>query len=165
MKATKALHHAIRDQKCSRFARNKISHQQQQQQQQQQQHQQLRCKNTSSKNNNKSRSISRTLQAQTQNQKQKQDYIFGLRPVDVSILPPLHRPPPPPPPKPGAQRLVFPLSVLTLIGTVGFFYFNNKNDSYEYWEAMQTGGVFPGTDDDDDDDDEFDDDEFEDDEE
>ena len=125
---------------------------------------QIRWKNTSSKND-KSRLISRSLKKAQQNQPSSNGgHLFGLRPVDVSILPPLHRPPPPPPPKPGAQRLVFPLSLLTLIGTTAYFYFNNKNDSYDYWEAMQTGGVLPGTYDEDDDD-EDDDDEFEDDEE
>lgn len=42
------------------------------------------------------------------------------------------------------------------LGITAYFYFNNDNDSKDYWEAMQTGGVLPGTfDDDDDDDDEF----------
>lgn len=130
------------DGKCSQFYAK-----------QQLQHQQIRWKNV------KSNSISRTLQAQKKKATSREP-LFGLRPVDVSILPPLYRPPPPPPPKPGFGRAVFPLSILTVVGTVGYFYFNNQNDSYEYWEAMQTGGVLPGTyDDDDDDDDEFEDDE------
>ncbi len=37
---------------------------------------------------------------------------------------------------------------------------NNQNDSYEYWETMQTSGILPGVDDDDDED-EYDDDDFE----
>ena len=114
--------------------------------------------------NDKSRSISRTLERQKEKAaSNQQEHLFGLRPVDFSILPPLYAPPPPPPPRPGFQRLVFPLTILTVLGTVGYFYFNNQNDSYEYWEAMQTGGVLPGTydddDDDDDDDDNFDDEE------
>ena len=115
------------------------------------------------KNDNSRRSISRTLKKQKDKAaSNKEEHLFGLRPVDFSILPPLYAPPPPPPPRPGFQRLVFPLTILTVLGTVGYFYFNNQNDSYDYWEAMQTGGVLPGTyddDDDDDDDDDFDDEE------
>ncbi len=86
--------------------------------------------------------------------------IFGLKPVDFTIVPPVYGSPPPPPPKPGFQKYLFPLSVFVTLGITAYFYFNNENDSKEYWEAMQTGGVLPGTYDDDDDDD--DDDDFED---
>lgn len=137
-------------------------------------YQQIRGKKTSSSSsskNDKLQSISRTLKAQ--NEKMSQHYnnptvssnghIFGLKPVDVTILPPLHRPPPPPPPKSGFQRLVFPFTIVASIGIVAYFYFNNQNDAHEYWDAMQTGGVIPGTYDDDDydDDDDFDDEEEE----
>lgn len=104
--------------------------------------------------------ISKTLKAQKI--EQKEDFLFGLKPVDISILPPIYRPPPPPPPKEGSKKVIS-LTILTTIGFVAYFYFNNKNDSYEYWKAMQTGGVLPGTYDDDEDDDDEDD--FEDDEE
>jgi len=121
-----------------------------------------RLKQTASSRKDQSRVISRALKAQgnTNGGGSSSEYIFGLRPVDFTKVPPLYRPPPPPPPKPGFQRYIFPFSVITLFGVSGFFYLNNKNDAYEYWEAMQTGGVIPGTyddDDDDDDDDDFDD--------
>ncbi len=144
-------------------------------------HQQVRGKKTlssssssssSSAKKDKLRSISRTLKAQNEKIHQQnnnnatassKEYIFGLKPVDVTILPPLYRPPPPPPPKSGLQRLVLPFTIVTFVGTAAYFYFNNQNDAHGYWEAMQTGGVIPGTydDDDDDDDDDFDDEEEE----
>jgi len=100
--------------------------------------------------------ISEALQNQSKN---SNDAIFGLKPVDFTILPPIRRGPPPPPPKPGFQKFIFPLTLLLTGGITAYFFFNNENDSKDYWEAMQTGGVLPGTyDDDDDDDGEFDDD-------
>lgn len=89
--------------------------------------------------------------------------IFGLKPVDYTIVPPLRMAPPPPPPKPGIQKYLFPTTVATSLGIFGYFYFNNKNDAYDYWEAMQTGGSLPGTYDDDDDDN-YDDEKYDDDE-
>ena len=96
----------------------------------------------------------------TQNAKQQSDgFIFGLRPVDHTVVPPIRTAPPPPPPKPGVQNFIFPFTVAVSLGIFGYFYMNNKNDAYDYWEAMQTGGSLPGTfdDDDDDDDDDFED--------
>lgn len=109
-------------------------------------------------NNPTSNQMKTIYRYKTNNKKSKTEYVFGLRPVDFSIKPPLYRAPPPPPPKPGLSRYTFHFTLFIFIGTCGYFYYNNQNDSYEYWEAMQTGGVAPGTYDDDDDDDEEDDD-------
>ena len=32
-------------------------------------------------------------------------------------------------------------SVAAFVAVVGYFYANNNNDSFEYWDAMQTGGI------------------------
>ena len=86
------------------------------------------------------------------------EFLYGLKPVDFTVVPPIYRSPPPPPPRAGMQKYLFPISTVAFAGITAYFYFNNKNDSFTYWEAMQTGGVLPGTyDDDDDDDDDFDD--------
>ncbi|KAL3776356.1 hypothetical protein HJC23_010624 [Cyclotella cryptica] len=67
------------------------------------------------------------------------DNIFGMRPIDYTILPPIHRSPPPPPPRPGMKKYIFPLSVVFTAGVVGYFYVNNQNDNLEFWRAMQEG--------------------------
>ena len=83
------------------------------------------------------------------------DNIFGMRPIDYTILPPIHRSPPPPPPRPGMRKYIFPLSLLTFIGIAGYFYVNNQNDNLEFWMAMQNGeAIDVGEDDDDANDDE-----------
>eukprot|EP00566_Odontella_aurita_P026301 CAMPEP_0113575796 /NCGR_PEP_ID=MMETSP0015_2-20120614/27905_1 /TAXON_ID=2838 /ORGANISM="Odontella" /LENGTH=185 /DNA_ID=CAMNT_0000479091 /DNA_START=138 /DNA_END=695 /DNA_ORIENTATION=+ /assembly_acc=CAM_ASM_000160 len=87
-------------------------------------------------------------------------FPYGLRPVDYSIPPPIYRAPPPPPSKPGMRKYIFPASLAVTFAVTAYFYVNNKNDAYEYWEAMQTGAV-PLFDDDDDDDEDFDDEEEE----
>ena len=104
------------------------------------------------KTNNTKSAISKTLKAQ-ENQVVGKEHLFGLKPVDITILPPLHRTPPPPPPKKGVQKYLSPMMILTTAGFIAYFYYYNKNDNYQYWEAMQTGGVLPGTYDDEDDDD------------
>lgn len=81
------------------------------------------------------------------------EVVFGLKPVDFTIVPPIRFSPPAPPPKPGLQKYLFPASILVTLGITAYFYFNNENDSKDYWETMQTGGALPGTYDDDDDDD------------
>jgi hypothetical protein len=81
------------------------------------------------------------------------EHLYGMKPVDFTTVPPIYRSPPPPPPRPGVQKYLFPITTITFAAVTAYFYFNNKNDSYTYWEAMQTGGVLAGTDDDDDDDD------------
>jgi len=96
-------------------------------------------------NNNKKKAISRAI---NQNAKSNStiaeggseiDAIFGLRPIDYSIRPPIQYSPPPPPAKPGFQKYLFPLTLLFTAGTVTYFYINNNNDNYEYWKAMQSG--------------------------
>mmetsp|Transcript_21015 Transcript_21015/g.32933 ORF Transcript_21015/g.32933 Transcript_21015/m.32933 type:complete len:168 (-) Transcript_21015:277-780(-) len=67
------------------------------------------------------------------------DNIFGMRPIDYSILPPIRASPPPPPSKPGLQKYIAPASMVIMFATVGYFYVNNKNDNFEYWAAMQSG--------------------------
>ena len=86
--------------------------------------------------------------------------IFGLRPIDYSVVPPIRYSPAPPPPKPGFQKYLFPLTLAFTAATVVYFYVNNKNDNYAYWEAMQSG-VALQLDEDDDDDDDYEDDEEE----
>ena len=83
---------------------------------------------------------------------QEPQHLFGMKPVDFSITPPIYKSPPPPPPRPGMQKYIFPISTLTTAAITAYFYFNNKNDSYVYWETMQTGGVLPGTEEEDDED-------------
>ena len=106
--------------------------------------------------NNKKRAISRAI---NQNVKSNStiaegggseiDAIFGLRPIDYSIRPPIQYSPPPPPAKPGFQKYLFPLTLLFTAGTVTYFYINNNNDNYEYWKAMQSGEALQMDDDED----------------
>mmetsp|Transcript_7736 Transcript_7736/g.11273 ORF Transcript_7736/g.11273 Transcript_7736/m.11273 type:complete len:163 (+) Transcript_7736:60-548(+) len=83
--------------------------------------------------------------------------------VDYSVPPPIIRSPPPPPPRKGARKYFFPFTLLVAFGFSTYIYFNNQNDSYEYWEAVQSGGALPGEEFDDDeyDDDDYDEDEDE----
>jgi len=117
-------------------------------------------------NNNKKKAISRAI---NQNAKSNStiaeggseiDAIFGLRPIDYSIRPPIQYSPPPPPAKPGFQKYLFPLTLLFTAGTVTYFYINNNNDNYEYWKAMQSGEALQ-MDDDEEDEDDYEDDEEE----
>ena len=87
------------------------------------------------------------------------DNIFGMRPIDYSILPPIRASPPPPPSKPGLQKYIAPASMVFAAAAVAYFYVNNKNDNFEYWAAMQSGTAVEM--DDDDDDDEYEDDDGE----
>jgi len=80
------------------------------------------------------------------------DNIFGMRPIDYSIVPPIRASPPPPPSKPGLQKYIAPASMVIMFATVGYFYVNNKNDNFEYWAAMQTGAALQMDDEDDDED-------------
>ena len=80
------------------------------------------------------------------------DNIFGMRPIDYSILPPIRASPPPPPSKPGLQKYIAPASMVFMFATVAYFYVNNKNDNFEYWAAMQSGSALQMDDDDDEDD-------------
>jgi hypothetical protein len=82
------------------------------------------------------------------------DNIFGMRPIDYTILPPIHASPPPPPPRPGLGKYIFPISVVIFAGIVGYFYVNNKNDNLEFWSAMEKGEAIDVDVDDDDEDDE-----------
>eukprot|EP00956_Cyclotella_meneghiniana_P005741 scaffold7454_cov77-Cyclotella_meneghiniana.AAC.5 len=80
--------------------------------------------------------------------------IFGMRPIDYTIRPPIHHTPRPPPPRPGMRKYIFPISLVVFSAITAYFYVNNKNDNLEFWMAMQTGEAVDITDDDDDDDDE-----------
>lgn len=82
------------------------------------------------------------------------DNIFGMRPIDYTILPPICHSPPPPPPRPGMRKYIFPLSLVVFAGIFGYFYVNNKNDNLEFWMAMQNGEAIDVGNDEDDDDDE-----------
>ncbi|KAL7465128.1 hypothetical protein ACHAXS_005453 [Conticribra weissflogii] len=77
------------------------------------------------------------------------DNIFGMRPVDYTVIPPIPKSPPPPPPKPGLRKFIFPASIAVALGAFGYFYLNNKNDNFEYWSAMQRGEALQMDDDDD----------------
>jgi hypothetical protein len=82
------------------------------------------------------------------------DNIFGMRPIDYSIRPPIRATPPPPPPKPGLQKYIAPASMLIMFATVAYFYVNNKNDNFEYWAAMQSGAALRMDEEEEDEDDE-----------
>jgi len=90
-----------------------------------------------------------------------EELVFGMRPVDYSILPPISYSPPAPPSKPGLQKYLWYVTLLFGGATVGYFYLNNQNDNYEYWEAMQSGEAIAFGGDDDDDDEEWEDEEEE----
>lgn len=66
------------------------------------------------------------------------------------------RTPPPPPPSQSAGRLLYPALLASTVGMVGYFYVNRDEETYEYWEAMQTGQGMPFGDDDEEDDDDDD---------
>jgi hypothetical protein len=60
--------------------------------------------------------------------------VFGMRPPDYDVLPPIRPSPPPPPAKPGfLRRYLWVLTMIASAASVGYFYVNNKNDNYEYW--------------------------------
>ena len=96
-------------------------------------------RSASASDNNRKAAISRSIASNNQNTKssvsdqQQVECIFGLRPIDYSIVPPIPKSPPPPPAKPGLQKYLFPFTLAFTAATVGYFYMNNKNDNYEYW--------------------------------
>ena len=121
--------------------------------------QSIRTKKTSAKNSNKKAAVSRALRSNssttgTTPSSASGQGIFGLEPVNYAAapIPAVCASPPPPPPKPGLAKYTFPISALLTIGITAYFYVNNQNDSFAYWESMQTGGI-PEDDDDDDDED------------
>ncbi|KAL7553206.1 hypothetical protein ACHAWF_016459 [Thalassiosira exigua] len=81
--------------------------------------------------------------------------VFGMGPIDYSVVPPVRRSPPPPPPRPGMQKFLTPAVILLSASIVGYFYVNNKNDNIDYWRAMQSGEALEIDDDEEDDDDEL----------
>ena len=118
----------------------------------------VRAKRTSSKNT-RAATVSRAVRSNTNSSSTTTttgEGIFGLHPVDYATSPPpaICASPPPPPPKPGLSKYTFPISAVLTLGLTVYFYVNNQNDSFAYWESMQTGGI--PDDDDDDDDDELD---------
>lgn len=101
---------------------------------------------------NRKADISRSIASLGSEQQQQQvEGIFGLRPIDYSIVPPIPHSPPPPPAKPGLQKYLFPFTLAFTAATVGYFCMNNKNDNYEYWRAMQSGEALQIDDDEEDD--------------
>jgi hypothetical protein len=103
---------------------------------------------SSSSNAEKKAAISRAILSNNSHNNQQSassatvpiaDNIFGMRPIDYTVLPPIPRSPPPPPPRPGMKKYIFPLSVVFTAGVVGYFYVNNQNDNLEFWQAMQEG--------------------------
>ena len=63
--------------------------------------------------------------------------------VDYSIPPPIIPSPPAPPLQKGLRRWAFPATVLVTLFTCVYIYKNNKNDNYEFWDAMQSGKDLP----------------------
>lgn len=61
--------------------------------------------------------------------------IFGMRPIDYSVLPPIRYTPPPPPMRKQTQVL-FPATVLLTAGIVGYFYMNNVSFSSVQIDVM-----------------------------
>lgn len=61
--------------------------------------------------------------------------------VDYSTPPRIIPSPPPPPPREGIRRWLFPTTLAATAGLSIYVYQNNQNDSYEYWDAMQSGKV------------------------
>ena len=120
----------------------------------------VRTKRTSSKNA-RAAAVSRAVRSNTSSSATtitgaNGEGIFGLHPINYATSPPptICASPPPPPPKPGLSKYTFPISAVLTIGLTAYFYVYNQNDSFAYWESMQTGGI--PDDDDDDDDDELD---------
>ncbi len=103
---------------------------------------------------------SRTKNALKNRMKQKQQLSssststhFGLHPVDYnSVVPPMYSSPPPPPPRSGLKQWLFPGTIVVTLAFSLHFYFNNQNDAFEYWDAMQSGNLPAEFLDDDDDD-------------
>ena len=121
--------------------------------------QSIRTKKTSAKNNNHKAAVSRALRSNSSTTGSSNSTpsapgqgIFGLEPVNYATAAAPAICASPPPPKPGLAKYTFPISALLTIGVTAYFYVNNQNDSFAYWESMQTGGI-PEDDDDDIDDD------------
>lgn len=112
-----------------------------------------RSKQTNSKKAAISRAINKNQKAEGDNLLPA-DNIFGMRPIDYTIRPPICNSPPPPPPRPGMRKYIFPMSLVIFAGITGYFYVNNKNDNIEFWLAMQNGEAVDVDDDDDEEDDE-----------
>ena len=118
-----------------------------------------RGKRTAAKSRTKSAIKSRMKQKQQLSSSSSSTH-FGLHPVDYnSVVPPIYATPPPPPTRPGLKQWLFPGTIVLTLAFSLHFYFNNKNDAFEYWDAMQSGNLpseFLDDDDDDDDDEEED---------
>lgn len=83
--------------------------------------------------------------------------VLGPPTVDYSLPPPIIAPPPAPPRPKGIRGYFFMFPMIIAVCTTAYFYKYNKNDNYEFWEAMQSGKGLPEEafeDDDDEDDDE-----------
>jgi hypothetical protein len=63
--------------------------------------------------------------------------------VDYSIPPPVISSPPPPPSRGGLRQYTLPVVLATTLGLVAYFWTNNKNDNFEFWDAMQSGKELP----------------------
>ena len=93
--------------------------------------------------------------------------VFGMRRVDYTKPPPVAPLLVPPPYRVGYSTFFYALTVVSSIAFAVYIYYNQDEDNIEFWQAVETGQIPPGMDDDDDDDDddwfddEFDDDEFE----
>ncbi|KAL7506065.1 hypothetical protein ACHAXN_003412 [Cyclotella atomus] len=114
-----------------------------------------RSKQTNTKKDAISRAINNNKQTSTpEGSLHPVDNIFGMRPIDYTIRPPICNSPPPPPPRPGMRKYIFPMSLVVFAAITGYFYVNNKNDNIEFWLAMQNGEAVDVDGDDDEDEDE-----------
>ena len=88
---------------------------------------------------------------------------YGLKRLDYTTMkPPVWTAPPHPPTKTLAEKIVFPMTLLTVAGIVLWVYMTpEEEDMTEYWKRVESGQIL--LDDDYDDDDYEDDDEYEDD--
>jgi hypothetical protein len=80
---------------------------------------------------------------------------YGLRRLDYATLEPrVWTLPPKPPTKSLADKIIFPLTLVTVAGVAIWAYMNpEEEDMREYWKRVETGQILLEDDDDDDDDD------------
>lgn len=87
--------------------------------------------------------------------KKQNDAMFGIKPVDYSISPPIIPSPLAPPPRKGTKaaflRMVWPLTLI-MTASLGFYiYMNEEDDNYDFWKTIESGGAIVAEDDDNDD--------------
>lgn len=83
---------------------------------------------------------------------------YGLKRLDYRTMePPVWTIPPHPPTKSTTDRVVFPITLLTIGSIIAWAYLNPEDDDMkDYWKRVETGEILYEDDDDDDDDDDHD---------